>query len=90
MSSLLVRTTVADYAAYRSVFDSHAALRRANGANGVVQIYQDVDNPNQVTTLVEWDSVENMRKFASSPELKEAMQAAGVTGAPEVHFLNRA
>jgi heme-degrading monooxygenase HmoA len=90
MVNLLVRTTVADYATYRPVFDSHEAFRRANGATGIVQIYQDVDNPNQVTTIVEWDSIENVRKFASSPELKEAMQAAGVTSAPEVHFLNRA
>jgi heme-degrading monooxygenase HmoA len=90
MVNLLVRTTVADYATYRSVFDSHEAFRRANGATGIVQIYQDVDNSNHVTSIVEWDSVENARKFASSPELKEAMQAAGVNSVPEVHFLNRA
>jgi heme-degrading monooxygenase HmoA len=88
--SLLVRNTVADYAIFRSVFDSHEVFRRANGAIGVVQVYRDVENPNHVTTIVEWDSLENVRKFASSPELKEAMHAAGVISAPEVHFLNRA
>ena len=90
MVNLLVRVTVADYATYRPVFDAHEAFRRANGAIGVAQVYQDVENPNQVTTIIEWDSAENARKFASSPELKEAMQAAGVTSAPEVHFLIRA
>jgi heme-degrading monooxygenase HmoA len=89
MISLYVRSSVADFATYRSVFNSHEAFRRANGATGVVQTYQDVDNPNQVTTIIEWDTVENVRKFASSPELKEAMRAAGVTNAPEVHFLTR-
>jgi heme-degrading monooxygenase HmoA len=89
MINLSVRITVADYATFRSVFDANEALRRANGAIGAVQVYQDLEHPNQVTTMVEWDSAENARKFASSPELKEAMQAAGVTSAPEVHFLNR-
>jgi hypothetical protein len=49
-----------------------------------------MDNPNLVTTILEWDSVENARNFATSPGLKEAMQAAGVNSVPEVHFLNRA
>ena len=87
MISLPVRTTVAEYATCRSVFDSDEAFRRANGATGIVQVYQDVDNPNHVTTIVEWDSVENARKFASSPEMKEAMQAASVTSAPKSALL---
>jgi hypothetical protein len=90
MVTLMVRHTIADYATYRSAFDAHEAFRRANGATGVGQVYRDEGNPNQITSVLEWDNAENARKFATSPGLKEAMQAAGVTSAPEVHFLNRA
>ena len=90
MINLSIRHTVADYAKWRAGFDAHEAARRAAGATGVFQIYRDVENPNQITTMLEWDNAENARKFASDPALKEVMRAAGVTGAPEVHFLNRA
>jgi hypothetical protein len=90
MVTLMIRHTIADYATFRPVFDAHEAFRRANGATGVGQLYRDEGNPNQITAVVEWDNAENGRRFASSAALKEAMQAAGVTSAPEVHFLNRA
>jgi hypothetical protein len=90
MVTLMVRHTIADYATFRPVFDAHEAFRRANGATGVGQVYRDEGNPNQITSILEWDNAENARKFATSPGLKEAMQAAGVTSAPEVHFLTRA
>jgi hypothetical protein len=37
-----------------------------------------------------WNSMENAQKFAHSPELKAAMEKAGVVGAPNIHFLNEA
>ena len=38
----------------------------------------------------EWDSLEKACAFASSDELRERMQRAGVTGLPEVYFLDEA
>lgn len=90
MINILVRHTIADYAKWRPAFDAHAAVRQAGGATGVYQVYRDVENPDQVTLMLEWDNAENAQIFSSAPALKEAMQAAGVTGAPELHFLNRA
>lgn len=90
MINLSIRHTVADYATWRVGFDAGEAIRRAAGATGVSHVYRDVENPNQITAMSEWDNAENARKFVSDPVLKELMQAAGVTSAPEVHFLNRA
>ena len=90
MVHLLIRHTIADYATWRPVFDAHEAFRRANGATGVGKVYRDEGNPNQITTLLEWDNAKNARRFSQDPALKDAMQAAGVTSAPEVQFLNRA
>jgi heme-degrading monooxygenase HmoA len=90
MINVSIHHTIADYAKWRAAFDAHAAARRAAGATGVCQIYRDVENPNQITTMLEWDNLENVRKFSSDPAMKEVFKAAGVTSAPEVHFMNRA
>ncbi len=90
MIHVLIRTTVADYAKWRPFFDADAPNRRAGGATGSEHVFRDVDNPNNVTVLVEMESVENANKFMQNPALAEMMQKAGVMGAPEVHFLSRA
>ena len=83
MINLLIRHTIVDYAKWRAGFDAHEAARRAAGATGVSQVYRDVENPNQITAMLEWNNAENARKFANDPALKEVMHAAGVTSAPE-------
>ena len=90
MINLLIRHTIADFAKWHAGFDAHEAARRAAGATGVKQVYRDMENPNQITVMLEWNNAENAQNFISDPALKEVMNAAGVTGAPEVHFLNRA
>lgn len=90
MINVSIRNTITDYTQWRAGFDAHATARRTAGATGVSQIFRDVDNPNQITVLLEWDNAENARKFTNDPGLKEAMQAAGVTSVPEMHFMNRA
>jgi heme-degrading monooxygenase HmoA len=90
MSYLSIRHTIADYAKWHAGFDANEAARRAAGATGVNQVYRDVENPNQITVMLEWNTAENARNFASDPALKEAMNDAGVTSTPEVRFLNRA
>jgi len=77
-----VRHTVTDYAKWRPFFDRDDARRRAGGATGVNLLYQDADNPNIVTTLMEWNNAESALKFAHDPALAKVMQEAGVVGAP--------
>lgn len=87
MVYLTTRHTVADYAKWRVVFDEGEALRRASGATGVKQIYRDVDNPNNLTVIVEWDTAENVQKFNSNPAVGELLKKAGVLGAPAVRAI---
>jgi len=85
-----VRHTVADYAKWREGFDANESFRRAGGATGVKQVYRDHDNPNAVSVMLEWDNVDNARKFTQNPQLKEAMEKAGVTSVAEIRFFNNA
>jgi hypothetical protein len=43
--------------------------------------------PNNVLGIVEYDSLENARKFFSGPELKEAMGNGGVLEQPDIYYL---
>ena len=91
MVYLNVRHTVADYKKWRPFFDQDDARRRAAGATGKHQVYRDVDNPNTITIVMEWDSAARAQKFASDPALAEVMQKAGVIGMPSlVAILNQA
>lgn len=86
MAYLLVRHTVEDYATWQSVFDDHEGLRKAGGSTSA-RVFQSADNPNEIVTLLEWDQVDNARRFAGSEDLRRAMEEAGVVGRPDVLFL---
>lgn len=87
MASMLIQHQVKDYAAWKAAFDSALDFRTANGELSA-QVYRDASNPNLVTTINKWNSLENAQKFAHSSDLKAAMEKAGVMGTPVVSFLN--
>lgn len=84
---MLVQHKVKDFAAWKKVYDSVADLRASNGELSD-QIYRDASDPNKLTLIFEWDSLANAQKYANSPELKAAMERAGVEGPPNIYFLN--
>ena len=86
MPSLLIRHRVADYAAWKAVFDEHELTRRANGSQGG-WLFRDADDPHEVLLLLAWDDLERARLFADSDDLREAMARAGVTDRPDIWFL---
>jgi quinol monooxygenase YgiN len=87
MASMLVQHKVKDFAAWKNVYDSVADLRASNGELSD-KIYRDASNPNSLTVIFKWDSLANAQKYANSPELKTAMEKAGVEGPPNIFFLN--
>lgn len=89
MASMLVQHKVKDFNEWKKVYDSVFDLRKSNGELSD-SIYRDASDPNSLTIMFKWDSLENAQKYAQSPELKEAMQKAGVDGQPKISFLNKA
>jgi hypothetical protein len=89
MTTLFVRHTVADYAAWRRIFDDFAPSHEALGVTDKA-VYQAADNANDVTVTHEFATLEAAKAFADSPELKSAMHDAGVTSAPTIWFTTRA
>jgi quinol monooxygenase YgiN len=89
MASMLIQHTVKDFAEWKKVFDANKDLRTSSGELSA-QVYRDASDPNSITTINKWNSMENAQKFAHSPELKAAMEKAGVVGQPSVSFMNEA
>ncbi len=89
MPYILVQHTIEDYEKWKPAFDEHAAMRQAAGSKGGF-VLRNADDPNHITTLLEWDSLDNLRAFASSDALRDAMKEAGVSGPPSVFFLEEA
>ena len=89
MASLLIQHTVKDYTEWKKMFDSAKDLRTSNGELSY-QIYRDSTDTNKLTVINKWSSLAKAQKFAHSPELKAAMEKAGVEGPPTIYFLNEA
>ena len=89
MAYMFVRHSVKDFEAWKSVFDSVGDLRERNGEKSY-QILREDNGSNDLFLLFEWDNLDNARKYAASPELKAAMERAGVTGPPDISFLEEA
>jgi len=86
MIYLLVHHEVADYPAWKSVFDSSLDWRTHNGEHSC-RIFRGVQNPNELTLLCEWENLEKARAFITSDELKNRMAKAGVKAPPQVQYL---
>jgi len=86
MVYLLVSHKVKDYAKWKPAFDEHGDFRKANGSKGG-RIFRSTEDPNRLTVLFEWESADKAREFAQSPELRAAMEEAGVIGQPDASFL---
>ena len=85
MATLFVRHQVADYAAWRRVYDGFEPTRQALGVTAAT-VYQTADNPNEITATHEFASLEAAQAFAGSADLRAVMHEAGVEGAPTVWF----
>ncbi len=86
MVHVLVHHKVADFTRWKESFDSHLSARMHAGELGF-HLFQSVDDPRDVTLLLDWDSVEHARQFMSSEGLRSRMQQAGVVGTPDIQYV---
>jgi heme-degrading monooxygenase HmoA len=89
MVHVLVRHKVADYNRWKEAFDSHLNARKRAGETGF-RLFHHVEDMHEIFLLLDWQSIEEARKFMASDELRDAMAKAGVVGAPEVQYLEDA
>ena len=84
MARVVINHPVADYDAWRSVYDADAPRRGAAGITNLV-VLRDTDDPNSIWLVGDGDP-DKVNEMLQDPELAAVMQEAGVTAPPQVFF----
>lgn len=50
-------------------------------------LLRNTDDPNEVVLLFKAKDIQKAKEFASSADLREVMQSAGVVDKPDIYFL---
>ena len=86
MKYLVVRHRVEDYRRWKKIFDDTRPTE-ADGF-GFGRILCDLDEPNVITVIYEVLDIHKARHFLESRDTAEAMKSAGVSGQPEIYWLD--
>src|ERR1700734_2133474 len=83
--NLTIHHKVKDYAAWRKGYDNHEKSRHAAGVtNG--KVFRSAEDPNDILILQDVADVAKARAWLAAPDLKTAMEKAGVVGQHVVRF----
>jgi len=85
MASMFVKLRVADFAAWKPVFDELEPTRRQAGFTAH-SVHRDAEDPNVIIIAYRVGDIAHAKEYASSQDLRRAMQRAGVQGSPEFWF----
>lgn len=86
LPAALVRHSVKDFDAWKSVFDAAGELHTKYGIVGHA-VNRGTSDPMTVIVYLQAETIDELKSFTASPELKEKMQEAGVEGPPEITFV---
>jgi hypothetical protein len=89
MVRLFIRHNVDDYDAWRKTYYEFDAQRGPMGVRGDA-VFWSLDDPNDITVWHDFDSDDAARAVASSQELRDGTQRAGVQGEPQIWFVSEA
>jgi quinol monooxygenase YgiN len=88
MIHVIVRVTFEDYEKWKPVFDEAAGLRKAYGSRGV-RVFRNRDQANEAVIFGEYEDLEKVRQLFQSQEFRETAKRAGLSGPPQVSFLEQ-
>ena len=87
MSHVLIIHEVADYPAWKKVFDGAAGIRREAGERSYQVLRYETD-PDKIVHFSVWTSTADARRFFESPRLVQIRKDAGVKS-PEFIYLEQ-
>ncbi len=88
MSYVLVQIKFADFDKWKAGFEASSGLRKSFGSKGV-RAFRNTDKPDEVMVLGEYADREKARQMFASPEFRDALKNAGISGAPTITFLDQ-
>lgn len=87
MQYVLIIHEVADYLAWKKIFDDAADIRKGAGEISY-QVLAYEKAPNKIVHFSKWSSIKNAKQFFESPKLVQIRIDAGVK-APEFIYLDQ-
>ena len=87
MATLFVRHQISDFATWKRAFDAFQPTAQGMGIRSGT-VYVGATDPNDVTVIHDFATLEAAQAFAGSDALHAAMGSAGVVGAPTIWFAN--
>ena len=88
MIRMYVRHMVSDFDTWKQGYDAFGERRRDLGVRGDA-IFRGAENITDVTVWHDFDDLGAAQAFLESPDLKSAMEAAGVASEPQIWFVHR-
>ena len=85
---MLCRNRVHDYAKWKAVFDANAPAGREAGLE-TVNVWRDIENPNNVFFLLKVADIDQARAFLAHPDAAKSGEVSGVIDG-EYHFVESA
>ena len=86
LPAMMISHEVADFDAWLAGYTAAAAVRAQGGIVGAAA-NQVLDAPRTALVYHQAESLDALKAFMANPGLKDAMQKAGVTSAPQVTFV---
>jgi hypothetical protein len=86
MNYILIRHKVADFAKWKPVYDAHGSSRADAGLKEE-RLLRNIENPSEVVLLFSASDLNKAKQFATSDDLRQRMQQAGVNDKPDIWFL---
>lgn len=84
-ATLFVSFETKDFDRWQAVFGCWAD----RSAVSRVAVYRDIEAPNRVVAMIDWDDADTARAHVDDVQLKARMLEAGVVGVPEFHLVRR-
>lgn len=85
LAGAIIRFKVTSYDTWKQAFDGNAGDRAKAGIVGHA-VNRVAADPDTLVVYLQAESVESLRAFTSSPELRATQQRAGVQGPPQITF----
>ena len=83
---VFVRHDVVDFEVWKKGYDDFAAEQK-KGDVFFQKVFQSISNPNNVTVIHDFHSLERAEAFFNSDALKSTMKRIGSLGEPEIWFV---
>jgi hypothetical protein len=83
MITTAIRHSVTDYGKWKTLYDTHRPT--SEGAK-FARVNRSVDDPNMVTVVAGFDTLELAQAYLDNPNLKTKMTEAGIVGSPRIEI----